>query len=69
MIRKWLLASLASGLMAMGMVGCGEEAPPPADKPKPTSGTVVKPDTSVKPDTATKPATATKPDTSKDVTK
>ena len=32
MIRKWILASLASAVMAAGMVGCGEEPAAPVDK-------------------------------------
>ena len=46
MIRKWILASLASAVMAAGMVGCGEEPAAPVDKKaKAKTSTAVKTET------------------------
>ena len=70
MMRKWILASLASAVMAAGMVGCGEEpaappAKPPVKKEKISTATP-KVDTATKPSTAApKVDTATKPSTEK----
>jgi len=52
MIRKWILASVASAVMAMGIVGCGEETPAPkTDKTKTKTPAVTTPTPKV--DTAT----------------
>ena len=55
MIRKWILASLASAVMAAGMVGCGEEPAAPVDKKaKAKTSTAVKTETpAVKTETKT----------------
>ncbi len=66
MIRKWILASVASAVMAVGMVGCGEDTPAPVKKPVPdtktpavTTGTP-KVDTSKGPTTTETKTTETK---------